>query len=463
MKALWAWLCKERELPGPLRYLDVFKLRRFLTLKRVVIFVCVVVGLHTGLNVAAYLALESELARVRAAGIEMDLKKYNEPQAPEEENAAPLYQAAGLLLSRHVGAGDEVLQAIEQSWPAKGSPDAELKAKVQLYLSVPDVALALDIIDRANSLPRCTWKIDYTLGHALEIPHLMTVHSIGRALTVRALLQYLEQDDKGAVDDIKAVTHLAESVEQDRLLASELTQANLSNRCREAVLSMATAAAMSRETAQELMGCFARFYELADITEALRLETAMGYAATQELLENAALAREWRLPSVYLSYPMRPLYRWSQARYLRHQLAAIRLSESPYYEVATQLRELEEQRETRVFRLVGLLGTADFISGAQTQAKTKAQVARLGLATEAFRAQKGTYPDSLSALVPEVLSEVPPDPFSGRPFRYLLTESELVIYSVGKNQRDDGGLKAEWKRGQWINRGTDDIAWRVSR
>ena len=59
------------------------------------------------------------------------------------------------------------------------------------------------------------------------------------------------------------------------------------------------------------------------------------------------------------------------------------------------------------------------------------------LRLNAYRTDHGAYPKMLSDLVPKYLSEVPLDPMDGKPFRY--DRARRIIYSVGRNIRDDGG------------------------
>jgi hypothetical protein len=59
------------------------------------------------------------------------------------------------------------------------------------------------------------------------------------------------------------------------------------------------------------------------------------------------------------------------------------------------------------------------------------------LALRAYQLKNGRLPDSLSALVPEFLDAVPADDFDGQPLRY--SPAKKVIYSVGKDLRDDQG------------------------
>lgn len=65
----------------------------------------------------------------------------------------------------------------------------------------------------------------------------------------------------------------------------------------------------------------------------------------------------------------------------------------------------------------------------------------LVLALERYFAEHGDYPEALDLLTPETLEKLPIDPYSGEDFRYALEEDlEYLLYSVGKDMNDDGGL-----------------------
>lgn len=66
----------------------------------------------------------------------------------------------------------------------------------------------------------------------------------------------------------------------------------------------------------------------------------------------------------------------------------------------------------------------------------------LAVACERFRLREGHYPSSLADLEPALLRAPVLDPFSGQPFCYRLQEDRFLLYSVGRNGRDDGGNAA---------------------
>ncbi len=64
---------------------------------------------------------------------------------------------------------------------------------------------------------------------------------------------------------------------------------------------------------------------------------------------------------------------------------------------------------------------------------------RIQVAVESHHMERGALPKALSDLAPRYLSDVPPDPFTGNPFRYRPTDGSYLLYSVGPDAKDDGG------------------------
>jgi hypothetical protein len=88
--------------------------------------------------------------------------------------------------------------------------------------------------------------------------------------------------------------------------------------------------------------------------------------------------------------------------------------------------------------------------------RSKAQVAltRLAIAAERRRRDLGVFPAAAGELTPRYLTELPQDPFTGKPLSYFLTASELLIYSVGSDRKNDGGQEGD--------NGWGDIVVRIS-
>jgi hypothetical protein len=85
---------------------------------------------------------------------------------------------------------------------------------------------------------------------------------------------------------------------------------------------------------------------------------------------------------------------------------------------------------------------------------------RLAFALAAYHVDHKKYPNSLGDLAPKYLPTIPGDIFSGKALIYKLTDTGYVFYSVGTNEKDDGGrlLTDEYQAGE--SRG-DDIGVRM--
>ncbi len=57
-----------------------------------------------------------------------------------------------------------------------------------------------------------------------------------------------------------------------------------------------------------------------------------------------------------------------------------------------------------------------------------------------YENQHQSFPDTINQLVPGMIAQIPKDPFSGELMNYSVTEDSCVIYSVGENGTNDGGM-----------------------
>jgi hypothetical protein len=86
--------------------------------------------------------------------------------------------------------------------------------------------------------------------------------------------------------------------------------------------------------------------------------------------------------------------------------------------------------------------------------------ARLACALERYCLAHGVYPETLDTLAPTCIDSVPHDIMNGEPYHYRLRpEGTFLLYSVGWNQRDDGGktvfqkqapTKVDYAVGDWV-------------
>ena len=64
----------------------------------------------------------------------------------------------------------------------------------------------------------------------------------------------------------------------------------------------------------------------------------------------------------------------------------------------------------------------------------------VGLAISQYHSEHGAYPEALDEAAPYLGGEVPSDPYTGTPLLYERRGAGYVLYSVGPNLNDDGGV-----------------------
>ncbi|MGB7294378.1 MAG: hypothetical protein WBC70_02220 [Candidatus Aminicenantales bacterium] len=134
----------------------------------------------------------------------------------------------------------------------------------------------------------------------------------------------------------------------------------------------------------------------------------------------------------------------------------------PYYES----KEVRKQHKRRIedipwrYRMIGYLVpnfSATFVK--ETDREADLAVARIGLACRIFKHRHGRLPENLAELSPDILKDIPIDPYTGASLIYKKSEDGFIVYSIGSNEKDDGGRET-WMRYAEVMEKDDDIAWK---
>jgi hypothetical protein len=85
----------------------------------------------------------------------------------------------------------------------------------------------------------------------------------------------------------------------------------------------------------------------------------------------------------------------------------------------------------------------NFTRAALTTARNQTTVneAQIASALERYHLAHGEYPETLDALMPQFIEQLPHDIIGGQPLHYRRTDGgKFLLYSVGWNEKDDGGV-----------------------
>ena len=444
------------------------KLVKWVVLGLVLGVVLLIVSLaHLYINVMPEKQLEREFARMRARGEPVTLEEAAPPEIPDAENAALLYEQAFSFY--HTAGRDEEVKLGEIAGKDLAEWTEEETEVIKEDLEKNQECLRL--IVEAASFEKCRFDLDYAASHAIRLPHLSKMRNCARLLARDALLKAREGKTDEALESVRAGLRIGNAFLDEPILTSQLVRIAIGS-------LMFTASQRILDEDDASPAILKRLLEELDIAEgraalarALQGERCFQIDMYEKVIKDPALLAQMGLPGARPYSPSsrkafgiiyslgRPLFRRDEIFALSIMRRMTDLSKLPYYKAKADLDKLEQDMQSPPFyRLLSTMllpSTRSHLQEARNEVKIG--LAQLALALKIYKAEEGKYPDSLSELVPDILQELPQDPFTGKDFVYKREGEGFLVYSLGENETDEGG---KWDD---KNRYQHDIPWRCKR
>ena len=406
--------------------------------------------------------LNVHLAAIRAAGLPASPRElddwYHLP--PGVENAAEHYLAAAAQMLDPKEGQLKVLPGWYSTNfppPAVALP-AEMRAAMAAWVATNQVAL--EQLHAAAQWPDCRYPVNLGRGFAATMPHRIQLRSAVRLLSVTACLRA----EEGA--KAEALQAVADAHTVARTLIREPTMLSQFIRSRSAVTALtATEQVVNRVslTDAELGRLASLWHDGDEPTAAYR--ALVGERATTAGLTAKGFEAFYGKATVSILiaemfYKMAGLWDRDVLRSLELHGRAIEASQLPAPASRKAVNELNAQSAaTPPYYLVTQLvipSQATFLNQFWA-CQARARAAVTALATQRYRQATGQLPARLNDLVPMYLATVPVDPFNGQPLRYRALSNGFVVYSLGADAADDGGMESE------VGQGAPDIPFTVQR
>lgn len=105
-----------------------------------------------------------------------------------------------------------------------------------------------------------------------------------------------------------------------------------------------------------------------------------------------------------------------------------------------------------------MMPAVDSLVETQDRANGRLDLTLTALALALYRAEHGSYPESLKALTPAQLDAIPEDTFAGGPLKYERRGQGYLLYAVGKHGIDYGGSNEDGTivDGEWVDDFNED-------
>jgi hypothetical protein len=380
---------------------------------------------------------------------------------PESRNAASVVIKAN---AQPGFANASNLNAVldEKSWTPTRTQLFDAKSKTEVSALLATNQALLNLLHSVIGLTNSRYPIDLTQGMNTLLPDLAKIKSSVRLLTAEALFETSNGDTDKAIPSLRAAGGVADSAAPEPLLISQLARyaswAIISKRT-ELILN---ASHLSDQQLAELQVLVSNAERTDSLARALAGERALHLpvfmSSRDQAFAYAFCGAPWSSPPttkdrLRASFIMGLLkstgiLHKDKAFYLDIMATNIAAAEAPFPErltLALQANAAALSPPSRLLIFSRIL-LPSFAKAFQRDAEHTARIrtSKTVIAVERFRlAHSGNLPATLSDLVPAYLSSVPSDPFDGQPLRYKRLAPGYVVYSIGSDMRDDGGIEGD--------------------
>jgi hypothetical protein len=370
----------------------------------------------------------------------------------------------------------------------------ELALKTNLFPVAPqpqtaaaDVLLALSKYDStieelrgAAALPASRYPVNYDSEdpYTMVLPHLGPLKGCVGVLRSRALAELEAGQSEKALADISLGLRLAENIRSEPFLISQLVRIAMLQITAQVVWEGLATHCWTDAQLSELDQQLASLDFVADYQRTMRAETAWQAAETDFLRHHPNQLRNMefydfgeggsaRLPDL-------PVHFIPSGWFYQNELRSSQFILENFLPIGdvrqqtisrTLAKEADEALRTMrrtPYHMLGKMFLFGLVNSPRTfaVAQTTVNLARTACALERHRLAHGKYPETLDALAPQLIAKVPHDPVGGQPLHYRLTDNgQFILYSVGWNEKDDGGI-VSLKKGGLVDLDNDDWVWR---
>jgi hypothetical protein len=341
---------------------------------------------------------------------------------------------------------DEVLDG---KVPRPGEPWPQLADARELLAQYAPSLRALH--DAAADQGGVRYPMRFDDGIAMLLPHTQRMRGAARLLALEAQVKAHEGDAAGSAAAIHAGFAAARTLEHDPILVVLLVRINCEELARNQIEQLLSKVEFSDADVARLRSDLRQARYQASLLRAMQGERVIGLAT----IRNPAQALAEPDTNLGGDAPLGGLrlFRGNDTRcYLECMELVVDQAKLPPPQALAGMKRIDADVAARMGGgsmtarirnpLTNLLVPAlSKVFSATARGTASNDTADAALAVEQFRRLHGRLPERLDDLVPEFMPSVPTDAFDGKPLRYIVRPDRYVVYSVGQDLIDQGGLK----------------------
>lgn len=334
-------------------------------------------------------------------------------------------------------------------------PKATLSDAQNLLRALNKYAGTVEELRLAGQRPQSRFPLNYNTDcpAAILLPHVAAMKRAAQLLHLRSLAELRDGQSNQALADTQLTMRLIEAIRTEPFLITHLVRAAMLNLALQSIYEGLANHQWSEDQLKKLDLDLAKLDFVADCKFSIRGEVGMQSGVfdflekqPKELANLGAEGNQNGSDGASSFVPVGWFYQ-NQLRCARF----VMLNNLPVVDTdqktisPTLSRQANrafdvELKKTTPYNFIEriLLPRLNEIKLAHAQASVN--LARTAIALELYRLANGNYPEALDALAPQFITKIPHDVIGGGPLKYRCeTDGTFTLYSIGWNEKDDGG------------------------
>ena len=429
--------------------------------------------------------LQVELDALRAQRMPVSLAEAAPKPVPDNQNAAVLYQQVFRVdFQTHSNAcrlPDFSMDEYELVWAFMDEPNAEGAEFLRGFFSDPQTQQCLQTLREASIRPHSVFDVNWQDRSMVLFQRYSRFRAATRLIAPRASLAAHDGNIAEALEWHAVVFRMSEHLMEEPLPIPQLVAFAMQGMSFRPLGVTLSNNEIPPEAARDLEECLRELDPRSAFLDAMVGERAHGcdsfatcfpHDAWTELSYWEGLLKEDALEGVsapqealYMGPLGRPLRRTDQLIYLDIMEKAVLAAALPYRLAKPRVEALEDETDSLPAARAPFTKMMAFTHLGFWEKRDRAianiALCRIVLALKCYRYEHDAYPAALQELQNTLDWPLPEDPFSGADFIYLAQEDGFIIYSLGPDLGDDGGLPERDEFGK--RRDRFDIVWECTR
>lgn len=385
--------------------------------------------------------IRDELARIKRAGEPVTSSDLGKINIPKTKNAAYVYLEAFKYLPKYEQKSNEIdwtrINSLNKS--LNHNPKVIQRAREQLKAADK----ALSFLTKATLLPDCKFPRDYSNAIEVKFPEYAKIRTLSRLASAKAILAALDGNSDTAVRLSIETCKINEALTNEPNLISQLVRyAIIAIGCKN-IYRINQELSLSNKQMQSIYDELNKI-DVRDLKDTYAGERAMGLWCFDHPAELVNI--DGKQSVITNSKETKDLFIKDKAFFLRRMREIINASDIPYYKrlpmgIDKHFDEIPESPQHIISMIV--LPVFSGIVKRRDQATATINGTKTMLLLKMYKNTYGEYPTSLTQLSEKLGKKIDDDSFSGKPFIYKRNGKGFILYSIGENLKDDGGVSRE--------------------